>query len=733
MDDIAQNKDKLSKVSVWAFSIGTAIGWGSFVVTTNTYLKTAGVAGSIIALLIGAAIMLVISRNYHFLMNRFANMGGIFTFTSETLGADFGFTSTWFLVLTYLAIFWANATSLPLFTKYLFGNVLKFGIKYTIFGYTIYINEAFLSISAILLTGLGCIHIRKLLSKINVALVFLFTLAITFCTAFCLLSKRNDFVSGSQFSSFSSTLPQIFKVACISPWAFIGFETISNATMDFGFSKKNSFSILSTSILVTTALYIFVLLLSSSVYPPQYASFFAYISDLDNLTGIDALPPFYAARHYMGNAGVAILFASLFALIITSFIGNVFALSRLIQSSASYGALPHALSKTIDNGIPANAIKLVTAISVFIPFLGRTAIGWIVDVTTINATIIYGFISLAAYRLAKREGIKTEKITGIVGLVIMISFALFLFLPNLLQDSIIQTQTYLLFIVWSVLGFIAFHYVVKFDKNDRFGNQSASVWGVFSTIVLLISLIWMNEIGNESIQTACDKLQSVHDASFNDAHREFIKATLNDIHVTNIQSSVFVILLFALSMIMIVSNSLIVHKQKLRAEKHISNAKEVAYRDALTGVKSKHAFVEYENSVNARLKSGEKVEFAVAVCDVNGLKQVNDNLGHKAGDDFIKNACAIICKSFKHSPVFRIGGDEFVIVLSGDDFENRKDLLSVFNALVEHNRDTGKVVIAIGCSDFLQGKDISLFTVFERADELMYARKKELKQPKAVL
>ena len=95
----------------------------------------------------------------------------------------------------------------------------------------------------------------------------------------------------------------------------------------------------------------------------------------------------------------------------------------------------------------------------------------------------------SAYRLAKREGIKTEKITGIVGLVIMISFALFLFLPNLLQDSIIQTQTYLLFIVWSVLGFIAFHYVVKFDKNDRFGNQSASVWGVFSTIVLLISLI----------------------------------------------------------------------------------------------------------------------------------------------------------------------------------------------------------------------------------------------------
>ena len=616
-------KDTLRPLAVWAFSVGTAIGWGSFVVTTNTYLKGAGPAGSVIALLIGALIMLVISRNYHFLMNRFFKFGGMFTYASEALGADFGFTSTWFLVLTYLAIFWANATSLPLFTKYLFGHLLRFGINYTIFGYKMYLNEAFLSVFAILLTGFCCIHIRKLLAKVNIALVLFFTFAITLIFTLCFLQKKPQFDFSPAFASESISLKNIFRVALVSPWAFIGFENISNATKDFAFSRKKSYPILRASVLTTTALYIFVILLSASAYSEQYSSYYAYISDLGNLKGIDALPPFFVARYYLGGFGVALLFASLFALIITSFIGNVFALSRLIQASASQGALPHYLSKTTPLGIPANAIKLITAISLFIPFLGRTAIGWIVDVTTINATIIYGFISLATYKLAKREDYKAEKLTGLTGLIIMIVFAIFLFLPNLIQDSEIARETYLLFIVWSVLGFIVFHYIVKFDKLDRFGNQSTSVWIILSTLILLISLIWMNEIDRDSTSLAAERLKDFHYTATGNAlsfsEAEFISRTLHSVHISNMQSSVFVVLLFALSLFMMMSNSLIASKHKIRAEKHIKSAKEVAYKDSLTGVKSKHAFVEYENAVNSRLQSGEELYFSVAVCDVNGL------------------------------------------------------------------------------------------------------------------
>ena len=241
----------------------------------------------------------------------------------------------------------------------------------------------------------------------------------------------------------------------------------------------------------------------------------------------------------------------------------------------------------------------------------------------------------------------------------------------------------------------------------------------------------MNEIDRDSTSLAAERLKDFHYTATGNAlsfsEAEFISRTLHSVHISNMKSSVFVVLLFALSLFRMMSNSLIASKHKIRAEKHIKSAKEVAYKDSLTGVKSKHAFVEYENAVNSRLQSGEELYFSVAVCDVNGLKQINDNLGHKAGDEFIKNACSVICNNFKHSPVFRIGGDEFVVVLTGEDFENRLTLLSDFNALIEKNKETGQVVIAVGVSDFEQAKDISLLSVFERADELMYERKKQLK------
>lgn len=90
--------------------------------------------------------------------------------------------------------------------------------------------------------------------------------------------------------------------------------------------------------------------------------------------------------------------------------------------------------------------------------------------------------------------------------------------------------------------------------------------------------------------------------------------------------------------------------------------------DSLTGIKNKHAYAQWEEKINARIQSGDQEPFAVVVCDVNNLKAVNDLYGHKEGDAYIKRACARICGVFSHSPVFRIGGDEFVAILSGEDY-----------------------------------------------------------------
>ncbi len=153
----------------------------------------------------------------------------------------------------------------------------------------------------------------------------------------------------------------------------------------------------------------------------------------------------------------------------------------------------------------------------------------------------------------------------------------------------------------------------------------------------------------------------------------------------------------------------------------------IANRDALTGVKSKHAYTVTEEQINREIEQKESEPFAVAVCDVNGLKQINDTLGHKAGDKYIKDACAIVCDVFKRSPVFRIGGDEFVVLMKNSDYENRDELLDVINKKAEENKETGSVVIAVGISCFVAGEDKAVSDVFERADALMYERKAILK------
>ena len=146
----------------------------------------------------------------------------------------------------------------------------------------------------------------------------------------------------------------------------------------------------------TLLLYVFVTLASVAVYPPQYDSWLSYIRDLDHLSGLEALPAFYAAHTCLGSFGVAALTLSLLSLVITSLIGNMSALSRLVFSLARDGVLPERFARLNERGIPADAVGLVVLSSVLVPLVGRTAIGWIVDVTTIGATLIYALVSLAA-------------------------------------------------------------------------------------------------------------------------------------------------------------------------------------------------------------------------------------------------------------------------------------------------------------------------------------------------
>ena len=162
-------------------------------------------------------------------------------------------------------------------------------------------------------------------------------------------------------------------------------------------------------------------------------------------------------------------------------------------------------------------------------------------------------------------------------------------------------------------------------------------------------------------------------------------------------------------------------------KQQIDNVMNLANRDVLTGVKNKNAYSNIEAELNKQITGEQKPEFAIVICDVNGLKVINDTRGHKAGDTHIREACMMVCKVFKHSPVYRIGGDEFAVVMRGEDYDNRDALLTELRTQVEINMDEGRVTVASGLSTYNKHKDISVAEVFERADYEMYKNKKTLK------
>ena len=116
----------------------------------------------------------------------------------------------------------------------------------------------------------------------------------------------------------------------------------------------------------------------------------------------------------------------------------------------------------------------------------------------------------------------------------------------------------------------------------------------------------------------------------------------------------------------------------------------------------------------------------MVVCDLNNLKQTNDSFGHQAGDQLLKDACAIICGVFKHSPVFRVGGDEFAVISQGHDFDHMDELMARMRRSNARNEAHGGAVIASGMARY--DHDSSVAAVFERADRKMYEDKKTLKE-----
>ena len=170
-------------------------------------------------------------------------------------------------------------------------------------------------------------------------------------------------------------------------------------------------------------------------------------------------------------------------------------------------------------------------------------------------------------------------------------------------------------------------------------------------------------------------------------------------------------------------------KKVLEEEHLVRDLNKQVFTDALTSVRNKGAFANYIQQMQDGLENGGATEFAIGVFDCDDLKSVNDQHGHDKGDLYLKTACRLICRVFQHSPVFRIGGDEFAVILQNDDYRNWDELIRQFDRTrleisASAQNQWEQVHVAMGVAVFDAQVDQSVIETVQRAEKVMYTDKR---------
>ena len=168
---------------------------------------------------------------------------------------------------------------------------------------------------------------------------------------------------------------------------------------------------------------------------------------------------------------------------------------------------------------------------------------------------------------------------------------------------------------------------------------------------------------------------------------------------------------------------------------YIQDLSSLAYADALTSVRNKSAFDLHVEQIQKSIDNKENIRFAIGMFDCDDLKDINDTYGHDKGDIYLKNSCHLICRVFNKSAVFRIGGDEFAVILQGEDYEKKEKLRKYFleksaEITAFAKEPWEQIRVAVGIAEFNPDLDKQVDEVMKRADHLMYENKRLRKDKK---
>ena len=252
---------------------------------------------------------------------------------------------------------------------------------------------------------------------------------------------------------------------------------------------------------------------------------------------------------------------------------------------------------------------------------------------------------------------------------------------------------------------------------------SAVLIGVLVTINIILSAILFKPL---SRMTKC--IESFRFDSDEDRFNNVSSMEALNIHVRNEIDELYNALVLSLK------DSAYYMSNFNKAKTEINKISETAYKDPLTGVGSKAAYDDAVKALQNEMTVNKDLKYGIVMVDINNLKYVNDTYGHEHGDEYIRGCCHIVCNIFKKSPVYRIGGDEFVVILKNVDYFGRHMLLDDFEYEFdkayenESAEEYCRYSASFGMAEYKPGTDTGVEEVFKRADALMYEYKQEFKK-----
>ena len=501
----------LSTLAAWAVAFGCAVGWDAVVMPWTTFLPKAGPLGTMLGLAAGGLVMVVIAWNFHYMINRRPDPGGVYAFATEAFGHDHGYLCAWFLCLTYVAIVASDAAALPILVRYITGDgFLDFWPLYDVAGFRVYFGDILIVAAAAIVIVAVC-YWRRLSAAVQTVLAVVFAVGILACFSAAAAHHGGGVKAMMPFFSPTGGAPflQFLGILTIAPWLFVGFEVISCMAPEFRFPRKRSFAIMAAAIVSAVVAYAILTVI------PLFAageSSAGWTSAINQIAEPNACA-FNAAKRALGGAGDVVIACTLLGAVFTNLIGNTIVASRLLAAMADDGALPEWLGRRDGRLSSRNAVLVIAVTAVATSFLGQTVISVIVDVALIGTAVAYAYTSAAVMTLARRDGNGLASATGLLGLVLSAVIGLLFLLPVFSSEvNTMATVSYLVLVSWSIVGIVLFLLVFRHDALRRFG-RSPVVWISLFVMILALSFIWIRQTTEKAVDGAYDAMVSCHEKS----------------------------------------------------------------------------------------------------------------------------------------------------------------------------------------------------------------------------